>query len=126
MLQSGRIAVLVVITVILAQTLCPVHWMSATVAGITAPAEQSSCHQSFPSKLPSKSSTPAPPNSGQKCCVSPYHAEAILAARYIPTVLMTVSPVQSTPFFSFTVGLSSSAKGPSAISTSPGLLVLRI
>jgi hypothetical protein len=129
LIQSGKIAVLVVVAVILAQTLCPAHLMPAAAAGIAAPQEQSSCHPSFLSKpVPSKPlpSKPAAPNSGQKCCASPHHPEAILAARYNPTVPMAVSAVSSTPLFALTAASSASASGPAVISASLGPLVLRI
>src|SRR5258708_29251324 len=123
LVQSGKIAVLVVVAVILAQTLCPAHLMPAA-AGITAAAEQSSCHPSLPSKpLPSK---PAAPNSGQKCCVSAHHPESILATRYIPTAPMTVSAVISMPLLALTAASSASSNVPAVISSSPGPLVLRI
>jgi hypothetical protein len=123
LVQSGRIAALVVVAVILAQTLCPAHLMAATTTGIAAPLEQSGCHPGFP--VTPSSSTPAAPNSGQKCCVRLHHPEAIPAARYIPAAPMTISVV-STPFCSFTIASFDPNHGPALISTSPGLFVLRI
>src|SRR5260221_2789604 len=114
LVQGGKISALAVVAVILAQTLCPTHLMPAAAAGITAQPEQSSCHPSFPSTPVPR--TPTTPNSGQRCCVSPHHPEAILATRYSPTVPMTTSTVRSMPLLSFTVASSDPANNAVVVS----------
>jgi hypothetical protein len=123
LVQSGRIAALLVVAVILAQTLCPAHLMGAMTTGIAAPPEQSGCHPGFPATPSSK--TPTAPNPGQKCCVSSHRSEAIPAARYSPAAATNIS-VAGTLFCSFTIASFDPAHGPALISTSPGLFVLRI
>src|SRR5690242_3233073 len=100
LVQSGRVAALLVVAIILAQTVCPAHLMAAAPTRIAAPLEQSACHPGVLG-LPS-SGKPTVPNSGQKCCVSPHHPEAMLAARYSPAAVLNISIV-GTLFCSFTV-----------------------
>src|SRR6266567_9125185 len=119
LVQSGRIATLVVLTVVLAQTLCPVHLM-AEAPRTTALPEQSNCHPLMP-PAPVPNAPPAP-NSGQTCCVSSHRPEAILVGRYNPTILMTSSAATSTPCFSLATTPSDFADNSLVVAGSPGPL----